>query len=90
MGILDKVKEQAVKGTAVAKEAAQKGQAKIDELQAKRAADALLRDLGAAAYAQKTGRATPTTDADVERLVASLHEHEANHGTIDLSLTPPS
>ena len=58
MGFLDRVKEQAAIATAAAKDAAQKGQAKLDDLQAKRAGDALLRDLGAAIYAQKTGRST--------------------------------
>jgi uncharacterized protein (DUF2164 family) len=86
MGFLDKVKEQAAVATAVAKDAAQKGQAKIDDLQAKRAADALLRDLGAAYYAQQTGRSTPTTDADVQRLIEQLKGHEALNGTV--SLTP--
>ena len=51
MGFLDKVKEQAASATAVAKDAAQKGQAKLDDMQAKKAADALLRDLGVATYA---------------------------------------
>ncbi len=90
MGILDKVKEQAARGTAVAKEAAQKGQAMLDELQAKRAADAMLRNLGAATYAQRTGRASSTTDADIERLVSALRSHEEAHGPIDLSQTQAS
>ena len=90
MGILDRVKQQAAKGTAVAKEAAQKGQAKLDEIQAKRAADALLRDLGAVTYAQKSGRASPSAEADIERLVGALHSHEETHGPVDLTLTPSS
>jgi hypothetical protein len=36
MGFLDKVKEQAAVATAAAKDAAQKGQAKLDDLQAPR------------------------------------------------------
>ena len=58
MGLLDKVKDAAQSATVVAKDAAAKGQAKLDEAQAKRAADGLLRDLGAAYYATKSGRAT--------------------------------
>jgi hypothetical protein len=84
MGFLDRVKEQAAVATAAAKDAAQKGQAKLDDLQSKRAGDALLRDLGAAFYAQKTGRSTPTSDADIERLVGALRDHEASHGTLSL------
>lgn len=86
MGFLDKVKEQAATATAVAKDAAQKGQAKLDTIQAKRAADALLRDLGAAHYAQHTGRATAETAGEVSRLVEALGRHEQEHGPIDLKL----
>jgi hypothetical protein len=85
MGLLDKVKESAAQATALAKDAAQKGQAKLDEVQAKRAADALLRDLGAAAYAEKNGRGGPTTSADIDRILAQLEEHERQHGPIDLT-----
>jgi hypothetical protein len=88
MGLMDKVKTQAVSATAsataIAKDAAQKGQAKIDAIQAKRAADVMLRNLGAVVYAQRTGRATPAAEADAERIVASLKAHEAEHGPIDL------
>jgi hypothetical protein len=86
MGLLDKVKESAAQATALAKDAAQKGQAKLDEVQAKRAADALLRDLGAAAYAEKVGRSGPTSSADVDRILAQLEQHEQEHGPIDLTL----
>jgi hypothetical protein len=85
MGLLDKVKDAAQSATVVAKDAAAKGQAKLDEVQAKRAADALLRDLGAAYYATKSGRATTTTEADIDRLIAALKAHEAEHGQITLA-----
>jgi len=85
MGLLDKAKEQMAVATAVAKDAAQKGQAKIDSVQAKRAADALLRDLGATTYAQRTGRANEETSAEADKLTAALREHEAANGIIDLS-----
>lgn len=82
MGFLDKVKTQAASASAMAKDAAQKGQAKLDAIQAKRAADSILRDLGAVVYGQRSGRAG--SDADVERLVAALRAHEQEHGPIDL------
>ena len=69
----------------MAKDAAAKGQAKLDEAQAKKAADGMLRDLGAAFYATKTGRTTPTTEADIERLVAALQQHESEHGAVTLA-----
>ena len=90
MGLLDKVKAQATAATVMAKDAAQKGQAKFDEVQAKKAADGMLRDLGAALYATKTGRATPTTDADIDRLVTSLQAHEAEHGSLTLAPESPA
>jgi hypothetical protein len=90
MGFLDKMKEQAAVATAAAKDAAQKGQAKLDDLQAKRGSDALLRDLGAAVYAQKTDRATPATDSEIERLVGALQEHEASHGALSLGPEAPA
>lgn len=85
MGLLDKVKQTAATATVAAKDAAAKGQAKLDEVQAGKAADGLLRDLGAAVYATKTGRATPTTDSDIDQLVAALQAHEAQHGQITLA-----
>jgi hypothetical protein len=87
MGFLDKVKEGAAQATAVAKDAAQKGQAKLDTMQAKKAADGLLRDLGAAAYAEKTGRAGADNSAEIDRILAALEEHERENGQIDLTLT---
>jgi hypothetical protein len=88
MGLLDKVKATAQTATEAAKDAAAKGQAKLDEAQAKKAADGMLRDLGAAVYATNVGRSTPTTDSEIERLVSALQEHESQHG--QLSLAPES
>jgi len=85
MGLLDKVKATTAAATEAAKDAAAKGQAKYDEVQAKKTADGMLRDLGAAIYATRTGRATPDTDSEIERLVATLQDHEAQHGPITLA-----
>jgi len=82
MGLMDKVKEQAAAAAAAAKEAAQKGQAKVDEMQAKRAADGVLRQLGLAVYLQKTDRPTATADADVAGYLESLKAYEAEHGSL--------
>jgi hypothetical protein len=87
MGFLDKVKEGAAQASAAAKDAAQKGQAKLDTMQAKKAADGLLRDLGAAAYAEKTGRAAADNSAEIDRILAALEEHERENGPIDLTIT---
>jgi hypothetical protein len=90
MGLLDKVKAQATAATEMAKDAAAKGQAKMNDVQAKKAADGMLRDLGAAFYATKTGRATPTTDADMDKLVTALQAHESEHGPITLAPESPA
>jgi hypothetical protein len=90
MAFLDKVKQGAATATAAAKDAAQKGQAKLDTMQAKKAADGLLRDLGAAAYAEKTGRAAADNSAEIDRILAALEEHERVNGPIDLTLTKES
>jgi hypothetical protein len=85
MGLLDKVKAQATAATEMAKDAAAKGQAKMNEVQAKKVADGMLRDLGAAFYATKTGRSTPSTDSEIAQLVTSLQAHESEHGQITLA-----
>jgi hypothetical protein len=85
MGLLDKVKAQATAATEMAKDAAAKGQAKMNDVQAKKTADGRLRDLGAAFYATKTGRSTPATDGEIAQLVTSLQAHESEHGQITLA-----
>jgi hypothetical protein len=80
MGFLDKAKAQA-------QQLATKGQEKFEQTQSKRKEVALLRDLGAAVYAQQTGKGTPETDAEIDRLVSELRAHESEHGAIDTKPT---
>jgi hypothetical protein len=82
MGFLDKVKQQATQLAEKAEEGVKIGQAKLDQVQAKRKGDALLRDLGAAFYAEKTGHGTAATAAEIERLLSELRTHEAENGPI--------
>ncbi|HLK44724.1 MAG TPA: hypothetical protein VKT18_01990 [Acidimicrobiales bacterium] len=86
MGFLDKVKETASQATAAAKDVAAQGKGKLDELQAKKHADEMLRDLGALSYASVTNREGATSEADASRLVAALQAHEAEHGQLPLTL----
>jgi hypothetical protein len=79
MPLFDKMKEQAAQAAQKAQEAAQKGQAKLDEAQAKRREDQLLRDLGAAVYAERTSGADNA--ADVEKLIADITAHRAEHAS---------
>ncbi|MDQ6696628.1 MAG: hypothetical protein M3Z46_04125 [Actinomycetota bacterium] len=75
MGFLDKAKENIEK-------VAKQGQDKLDEVQSKKKADGLLRDLGAWTYAASTGRDNGQGPGEVERISAELHAHEAEHGPL--------
>ena len=87
MGLMDKVKAQAEVAIAKGKEGMAQGQAKLDEMQAKKHGDALLRDLGAAYYAKerKGGSA-----AAVQAAVAKVAAHEAEHGVVDTAPSAPA
>src|SRR3954449_8808935 len=87
MGLMDKVKQQATQVAQKGKEGVKAGQAKMEQAQSKKRGDALLRDLGAAFYAEKTGKGTAETSADIERLLAELRAHESEHGTVDVAPT---
>jgi len=80
MPLFDKVKAQATQVAQKAQEAGKAGQAKLDEVQAKRKADGLFRDLGAAVYAERRGHGDAGTTAEIDRLVEAIAAHEAEHG----------
>ncbi len=86
MGLMDKVKAQANQLAQKTQEAAQEGKAKLDQAQANRRGDALLRQLGAAVYAERTGRGTPDSQAKIEQLISDISAHERENG---LNLTSP-
>jgi hypothetical protein len=80
MGLMDKVKAQATVIAQKTQETARDSRVKFDHAQAKRRADVMLRNLGALVYAERTGRGTPDTQADIDRLVTDIKAHEAEHG----------
>jgi hypothetical protein len=82
MALMDKMKQQASQLAQKAQEAGKAGQAKIEDAQAKRRADGLLRELGAAVYSQRNGTATGDTNAEIERLVGELKKHEQDNGPL--------
>lgn len=88
MGVMDRVKEQAAQLAQMTQEAAREGREKLDQAQAKRRADAMFRDLGAALYAERTGRAGPDNAAKMDRLVSALQRQEAEQGLGDSGETP--
>ncbi|MDX6204769.1 MAG: hypothetical protein QOF39_826, partial [Frankiales bacterium] len=84
---MDKLKVQAEQVAKQAQQGMAQGQTKIGEMQAKRAADALLHDLGAAVYAaQRQGG----PHEPIETIMAALDAHAAAHGAIDTANTPPA
>jgi hypothetical protein len=87
MGLMDRMKAQGTQLAQKAQETARDSKVKFDQAQAKRRADAMLRNLGALVYAERTGRGTPDTQAQVDKLVADISAHEAENG---ISLTPVS
>jgi hypothetical protein len=82
VGLMDKVRASAEVGLAKAGEAGKAGQAKLDAVQAKRRADGLLRELGAAVYRERTGRADPQHGQEIERIVGELQAYEAEYGSL--------
>jgi hypothetical protein len=80
MGLMDRVKEQAAQLAQKTQEAAHEGKIKLDQAAAKRRADAMFRELGAAVYADRTGRGGADTAAKIERLVKALSDQEAEQG----------
>jgi hypothetical protein len=74
VGLVDKVKEQAEHAGRVAQQGISQGQAKFDQLQAKRQSQALFRRLGEAYYAQQ--RQDGSAEA-VAAALAALDEHVA-------------
>ena len=87
MGLMDKMKVQANQIAQKTQETARDGKVKFDQAQAKRRADAMLRNLGAVVYAERTGRAGADSQAQVDKLVADISAHEAENG---ISLSPES
>jgi hypothetical protein len=87
MGFLDKAKQQATQLAQKAQEGVKTGQAKLDQSQSKKKEDALLRDLGAAFYAEKTGNASAETAGEIERLLSELRAHEAEAGAVSTAPT---
>jgi hypothetical protein len=87
VGFMDKLKVQADQLAKQAQAGVAQGQTKINEMQAKRTADGLLHDLGAAFYAaQRQGG----PHEPIESIMAALDAHAATHGPIDTSNAPPA
>ena len=86
MGLMDRVRAQATQIAQQAQEAAQEGRARLDQAQASRRGDMLLRQLGALVFAERTGRGTADSQARIDQLISEISAHESQNG---LNLTDP-
>jgi hypothetical protein len=84
VGVVDKVKEQAEHAVGIAQQGLSQGQAKFDQLQAKRQSQTLFRRLGEAYYAQQ--REQGSAEA-VAAALAALDEHVAAQAEKDAETT---
>jgi hypothetical protein len=80
MGLMDKVKDQASQLAQKTQQTAQGGKAKLDVAQAGRRADALLRQLGGAVYAERTGRGAADGQAKIDKLISDTSALERENG----------
>ena len=83
MGLRDQMKAMATQVAGKAQEAGKAGQAKIETLQARRRADALLGELGTITYRARTERVRPGDEQRSVDLVAQLRQYEAEYGSVD-------
>jgi hypothetical protein len=90
MGLMDKVKAQATQLAQKTQEAAQEGKNKLDQAQATRRGDVLLRQLGAAVFAERTGRGTADTQSTIDQLVSAISAHERENGLNLTGATVPA
>jgi hypothetical protein len=90
MGLMDKVKAQATQLAQKTQEAAQEGKNRLDQAQATRRGDMLLRQLGAAVFAERTGRGTADTQATIDQLITTISAHERENGLNLTGATVPS
>ena len=77
MGFLDKIKQQASEIADKAQDLGKKGQDRVEQVQGKAKANSLLRELGTVVYAERTGKASATTSAQISRVMSELGQLEA-------------
>jgi hypothetical protein len=87
MGLMDKVKAQANVLAQKTQETVNEGKARLDQAQSQRRADVMLRNLGALVFAERTGRGTADTQAQIDKLVADISAHESANG-LNLGVQP--
>ena len=89
MGLMDKVKAQATVLADKAQTGMQQGQVKIQEMQAGKQVDHLLRELGAYVFLSERGRTQPDSEAKVADLLSQLDALEAAGTPVTVTMDPP-
>ena len=77
MGLLDKAKDAAKVVGDKAQEGLKAGQEKVDEVKTKKQIEDLKEEIGGIVYLQRTGAASATADADIDKLVKEIQDAEA-------------
>jgi hypothetical protein len=90
MGFMDKVKAQATVLADKAQTGVQQGQTKIQEMQAAKQADHLLRELGAYVFLSERGRIQPDSEAKVTGIMSQLDALEAAGTAVTITADPYS
>jgi hypothetical protein len=80
MGLMDRVKAQATQLAQKTQEAAQEGKSRLDQAQANRRGDAMLRQLGIIVYQDRTGRGSPDSQVKIDNLISDLSARERENG----------
>ena len=90
MGLLDKVKEQAGQIAEKAQHGIAEGKDKLEDLQAHKRGEGLLRDIGEAYYAQvRHGGPSSAVEAALKEMDAHVAQHgDPVHPTIDITDKP--
>ena len=88
MGLMDKVKAQATVLADKAQTGMQQGQVKIQEMQAGKQVDHLLRELGAYVFLSERGRTQPESEARVAAIMDQLDGLEAGGAPVTVSVDP--
>jgi len=88
MGLMDKVKAQATVLADKAQTGMQQGQVKLQEMQAGKQVDHLLRELGAYVFLSERGRPEPEGEARVAAIMDQLDGLEAGGAAVTISVDP--
>jgi hypothetical protein len=80
MGIMDKAKAGAGQVAQKTHDTAQAGKAKYDQAQANQRANAMLQQLGAAVYAERTGHGTADSQAKIDKQINDISAYERENG----------